>query len=74
MAKVLYDFNGQRDNELSIKAGEMIEIVQKENNGEFAVLAPYIGSHSHANPAPSPNRLVARKEQHRASLGSGRIR
>jgi myosin-1 len=33
MAKVLYDFNGQRDNELSIKAGVMLEIVQKENNG-----------------------------------------
>lgn len=33
MAKVLYDFNGQRDNELSIKAGDMLEIVQKENNG-----------------------------------------
>ncbi|KAK4136603.1 myosin-1 [Trichocladium antarcticum] len=33
MAKVLYDFAGQRDNELSIKAGQLIEIVQKENNG-----------------------------------------
>ncbi|OAA34290.1 myosin-5 [Metarhizium rileyi] len=33
LAKVLYDFNGQRDNELSIKAGDILEIVQKENNG-----------------------------------------
>ncbi|KAJ9137606.1 Myosin i myo5 [Coniochaeta hoffmannii] len=33
MAKVLYDFQGQRENEMSIKAGQMIEIVQKENNG-----------------------------------------
>ena len=32
-AKVLYDFNGQRDNELSIAAGDIVEIVQKENNG-----------------------------------------
>lgn len=35
MAKVLYDFAGQRENELSIRAGDMIEIVQKENNGRF---------------------------------------
>lgn len=33
MAKVLYDFAGQRENELSIKAGDLIEITQKENNG-----------------------------------------
>jgi len=33
MAKVLYDFAGQTKNELSISAGDMIEIVQKENNG-----------------------------------------
>lgn len=35
-AKVLYDFASQRENELSIKAGDVIEIVQKENNGKFA--------------------------------------
>ncbi|KAJ4296997.1 class II myosin [Collariella sp. IMI 366227] len=33
MAKVLYDFAGQRENELSITAGQLIEIVQKESNG-----------------------------------------
>lgn len=33
MAKVLYDFNSDKENELSIRAGQMIEIVQKENNG-----------------------------------------
>ncbi|KAG7132516.1 Myosin-1 like protein [Verticillium longisporum] len=33
IAKVLYDFDGQKENELSIKAGDIIEIVQKENNG-----------------------------------------
>ncbi|KAK3336685.1 myosin-1 [Cercophora scortea] len=33
MAKVLYDFAGQKENEMSITKGEVIEIVQKENNG-----------------------------------------
>ncbi|KAF2972524.1 hypothetical protein GQX73_g1162 [Xylaria multiplex] len=33
MAKVLYDFASQRENELSIRAGDIIEVVQKENNG-----------------------------------------
>ncbi|PTB37760.1 class II myosin [Trichoderma asperellum] len=33
MAKVLYDFAGTKENELSIKAGELLEIIQKENNG-----------------------------------------
>lgn len=32
-AKVLYDFAGQRDNELTVRAGDIVEIVQKENNG-----------------------------------------
>lgn len=35
MAKVLYDFAGGKENELTIRAGELIEIVQKENNGTF---------------------------------------
>jgi len=33
MAKVLYDFAGQKENELTVRAGDMIEIVQKETNG-----------------------------------------
>jgi len=39
MAKVLYDFAGQRENELSIKAGDLIEIVQKETNGMLGLCA-----------------------------------
>ena len=35
MAKVLYDFAGQKENELTIKAGDLIQVVQKENNGKF---------------------------------------
>ncbi|KAI8683759.1 Myosin-1 [Fusarium keratoplasticum] len=34
LAKVLYDFAAQRENELSIHANEIVEIVQKENNGK----------------------------------------
>jgi len=33
MAKVLYDFQGQKENEMSITVGQLIEIIQKENNG-----------------------------------------
>jgi hypothetical protein len=33
MAKVLYDFAGHEENELSIVKGEVVEIVQKESNG-----------------------------------------
>ncbi|KAK4105669.1 hypothetical protein N658DRAFT_492154 [Parathielavia hyrcaniae] len=32
-AKALYDFVGTRENELSIKAGQVLEIERKENNG-----------------------------------------
>lgn len=32
-AKVLYDFTGQRENELSIREGDILEIISKENNG-----------------------------------------
>lgn len=39
-AKVLYDFAGQRENELSIVAGQIIEIVQKETNGMLTNFFP----------------------------------
>lgn len=32
-AKVLYDFNSDRSNELSIRTGEIVQIVSKEGNG-----------------------------------------
>ncbi|CAI4218753.1 unnamed protein product [Parascedosporium putredinis] len=38
MAKVLYDFSSEKANELAITKGELIEIIQKENNGWW--LAP----------------------------------
>jgi len=34
MAKVLHDFAGDGENQLSISAGQIIEIVRKENNGK----------------------------------------
>ncbi|EGS19242.1 uncharacterized protein CTHT_0058670 [Thermochaetoides thermophila DSM 1495] len=62
MAKVLYDFTGQRENELTIKAGQIIEILQKENNGWWLakngdasawVPAAYVEEQAPA-PAPAP--------------------
>ncbi|KAG5951329.1 class II myosin [Claviceps sorghi] len=61
VAKVLYDFSGQRENELSIRAGDILEIVQKENNGWWLakndlgqawVPAAYV--EEQATPAPPP--------------------
>ncbi|KAL1835956.1 hypothetical protein VTJ49DRAFT_5767 [Mycothermus thermophilus] len=66
MAKVLYDFNGQRDNEMSVKAGQLIEIVQKENNGWWLakvdttqawVPAAYVEEQA---PPPPPPAVAAR--------------
>lgn len=62
MAKVVYDFQGQKENELSITAGELIEVVQKENNGWWLaknasgqawVPAAYVEEQKQA-PAPAP--------------------
>lgn len=39
-AKVLYDFAGTKENELSITKGQIIEIVQKENNGWWLAKTP----------------------------------
>ncbi|PHH80763.1 hypothetical protein CDD80_7300 [Ophiocordyceps camponoti-rufipedis] len=61
MAKVLYDFASQRENELSIHVGDMVEIVQKESNGWWLaknaqgqawVPAAYV--EEQAAPAPPP--------------------
>ncbi|KAK5663556.1 hypothetical protein OQA88_3987 [Cercophora sp. LCS_1] len=40
MAKVLYDFAGQRENELTITKGQLVEIMQKENNGWWLAKTP----------------------------------
>jgi myosin-1 len=34
-AKVLYDFSSDRANELTIRTGEIVQIVSKEGNGTF---------------------------------------
>uniref|UniRef100_L2FQV9 Myosin-1 n=1 Tax=Colletotrichum fructicola (strain Nara gc5) TaxID=1213859 RepID=L2FQV9_COLFN len=75
MAKVLYDFAGQRENELTIRAGDLIEIVQKENNGWWLakhtggqawVPAAYVEEQAPAPvvaprpPPPPPNGAAAR--------------
>ncbi|KAK8043671.1 P-loop containing nucleoside triphosphate hydrolase protein [Apiospora rasikravindrae] len=62
-AKVLYDFAGQKENELTIKAGDIIEVVQKENNGWWLaknaagqawVPAAYVEEIKAAAPAAAP--------------------
>jgi hypothetical protein len=70
MAKVLYDFDGQKENELSIKVGQLIEIVQKEDNGKRSL--------SRVSPWPNlltrptkPSRLVAGQERKRPGMGAG---
>ena len=77
MAKVLYDFQGQRENELSIKAGDLLEIVQKESNGEYfpdlplSSISPPAGANQHPF---CVNRMVARQEGLIPSLGTGKLR
>lgn len=44
-AKVLYDFAGSKENELSVKKGEIIEIVQKENNGKLFPFPAHFNKH-----------------------------
>lgn len=39
-AKALYDFNSGHSNELSIKAGEIVQVVSKEGNGKW--LPPFL--------------------------------
>lgn len=67
-AKVLYDFAGQKENELSITAGEVVEIVQKESNGMSSTLV-----HLEIM-LIKLNRMVAGKEVRKAGLGTSSIR
>ncbi|ROW14700.1 hypothetical protein VPNG_03747 [Cytospora leucostoma] len=62
MAKVLYDFAGEKENELTIRAGDLVEVVQKEangwwlaknSNGQAWVPAAYVEEQAPA-PAPAP--------------------
>ncbi|KAK3694932.1 P-loop containing nucleoside triphosphate hydrolase protein [Podospora appendiculata] len=73
MAKVLYDFAGQKENEMSITKGEIIEIVQKENNGRLSrpcfELIP-----SDMADTNRIYRLVASPDVPRPSLGPRRVR
>jgi myosin-1 len=70
MAKALYDFAGSRENELSITAGETIEIVQKENNGKLLLLPTTTSWHS----TNRMYRMVARQELKRTGLGTSGVR
>jgi myosin-1 len=40
-AKVKYDFNSDRANELSIRTGEIVQIISKEGNGMFNILLQF---------------------------------
>ncbi|KKA30463.1 hypothetical protein TD95_000660, partial [Thielaviopsis punctulata] len=62
MAKVLYDFSSDKENELSVRAGDLIEIVQKENNGwwlgknaQGQAWVPSAYVEEQAPPPPKPN-------------------
>ncbi|KAL5611685.1 uncharacterized protein BROUX77_001841 [Berkeleyomyces rouxiae] len=62
MAKVLYDFSSEKENELTVRAGDMIEIVQKENNGwwlgktaQAQAWVPSAYVEEVAAPPPKPN-------------------
>jgi myosin-1 len=75
MAKVLYDFSSTKENELSVTAGEMIEIVQKENNGKPLVPFSFLRTKAEATVETNlSRRLVARKVLSRPSLGPHRLR
>ncbi|GLA86409.1 class II myosin [Aspergillus tubingensis] len=65
MAKVLYDFNSDQTNELSIRAGELVQIVSKEGNGWWLCMntatsvqgwtpEAYLEEQVAASPKPAP--------------------
>ncbi|PSR94481.1 myosin-1 [Coniella lustricola] len=69
MAKVLYDFAGSKENELSIRAGDLLEIVQKETNGWWLaknaqgqawVPAAYVEEQASLPPPPPPPAAASR--------------
>ncbi|KAJ2898084.1 hypothetical protein MKZ38_004196 [Zalerion maritima] len=79
MAKVLYDFTGERENELSIHVGDIIEVVQKENNGWWLaktgagqawVPASYV---EEVKTAPPPPPLAPRPPPPPPSNGSSAV-
>ncbi|KAJ9271952.1 hypothetical protein DTO212C5_2033 [Paecilomyces variotii] len=62
-AKVLYDFASDRSNELSVRAGDIIEVLSKEANGWWLCMNPTTGIQGwapqayleeQAAPAPAP--------------------
>ena len=70
--KALYDFTGQTGGELSLKAGEVIFISQKESNGKFPIIPitrmhPFL--HVLLPSANALNRMVARPPPRRLSVG-----
>lgn len=54
MAKVLYDFTSAQSNELSVHAGDMVEVMSKEGNGKFI--------YTFVTALPNVPRLVALHE------------
>lgn len=61
--RVLYDFAGQSANEITLKAGDLITIVQKENNGKNLPSHIYI-------PLLTLRRMVASQNTSGPGLGS----
>jgi myosin-1 len=74
MAKVLYDFDGQKENELSVKAGQMIEIEKKENNGMSTSASKFPRSLFALCTDSYILRLVASQDPRRISLGARSLR
>ncbi|KAI1867647.1 hypothetical protein JX265_007449 [Neoarthrinium moseri] len=80
-AKVLYDFAGQKENELTVKAGDIIEIVQRENNGWWLaknasgqawVPAAYVEEIKAPTPAPAPRAPPPPPAQNGAAAAKGK--
>ncbi|RJE26934.1 hypothetical protein PHISCL_00741 [Aspergillus sclerotialis] len=83
MAKVLYDFTSAQSNELSVRAGEMVEVMSKEGNGWWLCMNPTTSIQGWApeayleeqvapapKPAPPPAPPVARPTPTPATNGT----